>query len=153
MSDPSSQPNGPHEIEAPPALAKDLAALDGPRVFVPPEVDAAIRDAAGRRLRRRRWLRPAGALAAAAAVALVVSVYLPSLNRARMQPGSPVAVVREDVDASGRVDILDAFALARTLETGAVADPRWDVNGDGLVDHGDVDAIAAAAVSVTGGSV
>ena len=57
--------------------------------------------------------------------------------------------VREDIDRNGRVDILDAFALARQIEAGSGRLPDGDINGDGVVDAGDVDAIALKAVALT----
>lgn len=93
---------------------------------------------------------------------------------------APTLAEREDIDHSGRVDILDAFALARMIENqdtriagqrrdargdvGRAADARpnragiteipamFDLNGDGAVDQGDVDAVAMAAVSLKGGA-
>jgi hypothetical protein len=56
----------------------------------------------------------------------------------------------DDVNRDGRVDVLDAFALARAVEAG-VGSPAWDVNRDGAVDESDVDAVALAAVSLGGG--
>src|SRR6185369_1280179 len=55
---------------------------------------------------------------------------------------------REDINRDGRVDVLDAFALARRIETGGTLDPRWDINGDGRVDRADVNVIAARAVNL-----
>lgn len=55
---------------------------------------------------------------------------------------------REDFDRNGRVDILDAFGLARRLEGAAAPGPEWDLNGDGVVDRRDVDVMAMAAVRI-----
>jgi len=131
------------EPELPESLARDLARLCGEAPPVPPSVDAAIALAARRRLAgirvRRRALRWAGA-AAAAAAALVFAVVL---SRPRVQG---------DIDGNGRVDILDAFALAREIE--ARSDPRRDrdLNGDGAVDRADVDLIAMTAVNLDRGA-
>ena len=54
----------------------------------------------------------------------------------------------EDIDGSGRVDILDAFALAKQIKSGRQLDSRWDINSDGGIDDRDVDAVALAAVSL-----
>jgi hypothetical protein len=59
-------------------------------------------------------------------------------------------VAREDVTGDGRVDILDAFALARRIERADVRQP--DLNSDGRVDQRDVEALAARAVRLEGGS-
>ena len=89
----------------------------------------------------------------AAAVALVMWVSWPD-ERSRLAEVAPLASAApadpRDIDRDGRVDILDAFALARRLEgTDAPAD-NWDMNGDGVVDQGDVDSVAMAAVSLKG---
>lgn len=54
----------------------------------------------------------------------------------------------EDFDRSGRVDILDAFAVARMIRDGRNLDLRSDVNSDGRVDLEDVDLIANKAVAL-----
>ena len=61
------------------------------------------------------------------------------------------AFAREDVNHDGRVDILDAFALARQLKAGAARATRFDINGDGVVDERDVASIAARAVRLEKG--
>lgn len=53
-----------------------------------------------------------------------------------------------DIDRSGRVDIIDAFRVARALDRSLPVESAWDVSGDGLVDSTDVDAIAHAGVSL-----
>jgi hypothetical protein len=55
--------------------------------------------------------------------------------------------------ATARVDILDAFLLARRIESGGPLDAGWDINGDGRIDGDDVDAIAFAAVRLGPGPV
>jgi len=55
---------------------------------------------------------------------------------------------KQDLDRSGRVDILDAFYLARQIEKQLELQNQWDVNGDGTVNQNDVDAIASTAVRV-----
>ena len=70
-----------------------------------------------------------------------------------MQPTAlrQLASVPGDFDRSGRVDILDAFALARQLDSDVVP-TLGDFNGDGRIDRADVDAIAMAAVRLTEGT-
>jgi hypothetical protein len=96
-----------------------------------------------------------GALTAAAAALLMVVLIVPRAMRPAAPSGSsgPGAMglapggVREDIDGNGRVDILDAFALARSIRDGGGGGrAEWDVTGDGRVDEADVKAIAAAAV-------
>lgn len=134
-------------------------------------------------VKRRRLglvLRLGGAVGAAAAV-LTLAVWLGQARQAaspeRMatsetqvppvassKPMSPLASssdgtaagrARADFDGSGRVDILDAFALARRLESGRgnAADPAFDLNGDGRVDRRDVDLAALAAVRLERGEL
>ena len=142
---------------------KTVTAVDGLRAafgrgpHVPPELDRAVLSMAQGRLgrRARRVLlvrRTAGVLAAAAAV-LVVVALLPAREETPPTGPSPAPLARHDVDASGRVDILDAFALARRIEAAGDPDAEWDMNVDGAVDGADVDLIAMAAVRLEGGSV
>ncbi len=67
----------------------------------------------------------------------------PSVAR---QPGPAVA---GDVDGSGTLDILDAFALARAVERdGGTPTRGHDFNGDGRVDRQDADWLADRAVAL-----
>jgi hypothetical protein len=58
------------------------------------------------------------------------------------------AYAREDLNHDGNVDILDAFELARKLQSPPFANPTLDINGDGIIDHRDVEVIASHAVSL-----
>jgi hypothetical protein len=147
----------------------DLRALFGPAGTVPPEVDRAILEQARRRLARPRpmiiRLRWAAGIAAAAAV-LVIGVVLynaggPASHQG-IEPGvaqriaserNPLAPAegRADIDNNGRVDILDAFRLARHIEAGDRTERNWDLNGDGRLDRDDVDVVAFAAVRLREG--
>jgi hypothetical protein len=49
------------------------------------------------------------------------------------------------------VDILDAFKLARYVESAERTEKKWDINGDGLVNSNDVDLVASAAVRLDKG--
>jgi hypothetical protein len=49
------------------------------------------------------------------------------------------------------VDILDAFALARQMKGGGDLGAKFDVNGDGKVDEGDVATLATKAVQLERG--
>ena len=157
MADPSAHPDPANEPKVPAALAEALGGLYPPGgQAVPPALDEAIlREArAGFARRRRFWLyaRAAGAAAAAAAAAVVVVVIYLDRDRASPTPVAGTQAVRTgDVDQSGRVDVLDALVLARRVQAGAGGTPRRgdDVNGDGVVDRRDVDAVAVMAVSVS----
>ena len=118
---------------------------------------------------RLRWA--AGTVAAAAVVVIGVVLYQaadhPNPQSAIRNPqsvafhateraistkiGPDLAEGRADIDNSGRVDILDAFRLARHLESRGPAERNWDLNGDGRVDRQDVDAAAFAAVRLDKG--
>ena len=93
----------------------------------------------------------------AAAVAVVAWITMSPARDAKLSQAPQMAAVREDVDSNGRVNILDAFALAREIERrgsdsesggGREGDGarRFDLNNDGAVDRKDVDAVALAAV-------
>jgi len=143
------------DLDAGPPLTGELKSLYSAAPEVPPEVDRAILSAARRELRRRRtrvlvfrW--STAAVAAAASIFIVVSLFrTPAPAPAAGSHGQP-ALAREDLDRNGRVDILDAFALARRVETSPKPEKEYDMNGDGAVDRRDVDAIALAAVSLEG---
>lgn len=147
----------PHDFsdssDAPPRLRAELEGLYVPTPRASTEVDRRIEMAARlhfgqvHRLTRFRRLTPFAA--AAAAIMLAVLWMHPSFA----PPAAPLqlAAGREDVDGNGRIDILDAFTLARHLRAAAALQPQWDITGDGLVDRADVDAIALAAVSLSKG--
>src|SRR6266511_923352 len=135
-------------LQAPEKLLEALNDLQKERIFVPPAVDHAVLRGAREHLRRLKqpqsgwkpWLSWS-AVAACLALAVWLGERFSNLTSAR-----PFA--REDINRDGRVDVLDAFALARRIDTGGTLDPRWDINGDGYVDRADVNAIAAHAVSL-----
>jgi hypothetical protein len=134
-------PRDPDELRT---LASALDDLQPHPPAVPGSVDAAIlsraRLALGRPRRRPvRLFRWAG-VAAAAAAALLLSLFSDWPRPAR----DPM-----DIDRSGRVDILDAFAMARRIETGPSPDAAWDLNRDGRIDRKDVDVVAMAAVKIS----
>jgi hypothetical protein len=153
-----SKPNGQPEddgLGAPPRLQAAFRHLPKERIFVPPTLDEAVLGEARRHLpkrvrRRFDWslLRPW--LPAAAAImflGLLAYLFIGTSFRGPRQP----LFVREDLNHDGRVDILDAFALARALKAGAALDRRLDINGDGVVNERDVATIAAHAVTVQKG--
>ena len=144
-------------------LTADLDALFKPQLSVPPEVDRVILDRAGRHFagrkfaeagrRRLRWLGLWKVAAAAAVVILAFSLNLtnkpePTVHRAVLTKAAAL-----DFDRNGRVDILDAFKLARRIELASYTSADMDINGDGLINRGDVDAVAMAAVSLDKGVI
>jgi len=125
----------PLEIEA--RLRHDAERM---AILVSPTVDEAILSRAQERfagIRRRRSRAKTVWWMSAAACLVALALLANSLSRApRFE--------RADVDRSGRVDILDAFALARRIQQGTAG--GFDLNRDGVVDKLDVDLIAARAV-------
>ena len=108
---------------------------------------AAIRKRATKPLPRsasgRRW-----AIAAAILLALGAITWRFAEQRQPAHTMVGTVAVAGDIDGDGRLDILDAFALARHLETRADLDARDDINHDGHVDQDDVAALARAAVAL-----
>jgi len=143
-------------------LRGELARFEAPPFAIPEEIDRRILWAARKRAlgsrRRPFWRRPAGA---AAAAALVLAGLVSLLQRAPVAPSQPMEMAKaettvaadaggaqvakraraaapapavDDVTRDGRVDILDAFALARS----------------GKAEPGEVERIATRAVSLGG---
>lgn len=140
--------------EASPELVSALKRLPKAPIFIPPTVDEAIVRAAYRRLSppKEPWLKgfPLVRWAlAVAALGMLLAIAPRFLPRTDLGPGA--TLVREDLNQDGRVDILDAFTLARELQTRAHPRPQLDMNGDGVVDERDVAMLAARAVSVERG--
>jgi len=141
-----------------PDLARDLARLAEPHIEVPQSVDDAVMTAARTALARRRRgghsaFRWAAWTAAAAALALAVWVG-GILTQAPVAPevtAMRAPAVAGDLDRSGRVTILDAFALARQIESGQ-SPSSGDINSDGRIDRADVDALAMLAVRLPEGA-
>jgi dockerin type I repeat protein len=134
---------------ATPKLATALKDHHKARIFVPPEVDQAVLARAREHLqqmpKRQPGRRPLMPWAAMAASIVLVAWLVHTLTR----PTAPTAFFApEDINRDGRVDILDAFALTRQIESGATLDARWDITGDGRINRADVDAIASRAVSL-----
>jgi hypothetical protein len=103
--DPTTKP--PETL--PPAIVARLRRLDRSQPIVDPRTDRAVLEAANSyfrarpaRVPHRRWAVP---FAAAATLLLAAILVRPLVFDA--------APARDDVDGSGRVDILDVLALAR----------------------------------------
>ena len=113
------------------------ATIDGFRALAARLTPAPIEVPAGvtrRILQPRRTWKPVAA--AAAAVLVAAGAWFAT------RPALP-----GDVDRSGRVDIVDAYALAIRLKSGQ-PEPGHDLNGDGKVDERDVDEIARRSVAL-----
>ena len=144
-------------VEVSSRLAEDMEALFKPRLSVPPEVDRAVLDRANRHFAGRRFLKTrrrfrwAALWKVAAAAAVVIFAFSLDLHNKPKRTVRYSALDRAEVadfDRNGRVDILDAFKLARQIESGEGAEANLDINGDGLVNRDDVDMVALAAVSL-----
>lgn len=155
----STRPKSDEPFENEPELkvggdfSDDLGVLFSTDKPVPPEVDRVIVGMGRRHLmasKRRRLpvLRWVGAAAAVVLLALGLSFLGSETERSSELAGY---VVRTDVDRNGRVNILDAFALARHVEGTDPKATKWDFNDDGSVDHKDVDLVAFAAVRLDKG--
>lgn len=104
--------------ELPIEVVEGLRRLDTSVAVLTPAVDRRVAEAAAAHFAdrperayptRRRW-----ALAGTLAASLAVGVFL-----VRTQIGTEPPMVAGDIDGSGVVDILDAFALARMSDTAA----------------------------------
>jgi hypothetical protein len=113
----------------PPAIASRLRALDRAQPIVDPRTDRAVLEAASEyfaarpataRARRSRWALPLGAAAAALLTAVL------------MRPLVFDAPPADDIDGSGRVDVLDVLALARMRAAGGDAAGITDARIDEL---------------------
>ena len=74
--------------------------------------------------------------------ASVRAVPAPTADQAPVRPED----LPEDIDANGRVDIVDALVLARRVVDREPLPTRWDFNRDGRVDRSDADVVAILAV-------
>ena len=160
------EPRDPDSIEpkafdpeaAPEPLLRALRALTPPDNGPDPQVflAEARRHFAGARRRRRRLTLAACASAVAALLLVYVGLpwnflHGPEEDRS---PDAGSARLVGDLDRNQRIDILDAFALARALEGSGLTGPSLasaDLSGDGRVDRADVLALARAAVSLDRG--
>lgn len=144
--------NDEKELKASPKLAQALRALQKESIFVPPRVNQAVMKGVQThlaRIRKRKagWNRNTRMAAMATAFVLAGFVTMTLFNFYR-RPG-PDDYAREDLNHDGRVDILDAFQLARELGSGKT--PKMDLNADGRTDASDVEIIARRSVSLEKG--
>ena len=143
--------NENHDWNVNEQFSEDLKALFEPTAPVNAQTDRCVMDEAARRLRHRskpKWKRYWPACAAAAA-AIAAGILFLNDNRPK-DVSAPIAL-KNDANRDGAVDILDAYKLAQQIGANAEIDPKWDTNGDGIVDQKDVDRVAMAAVSLKEG--
>ena len=119
------------------------------------------------RARPHRWKWVAGSVGSLITVILLIAVWPRSPMNSRLSDGSsdfalsaaptPVPAMEAgrssgnvvaDLDHNGRIDILDAFALARCIQSGDVRPEIADLNNDGQLNQRDVDLIAMTAVTL-----
>jgi hypothetical protein len=103
---------------------------------------------------KRRRLRIHWGWRIAAAAAVIILAFSLDLTKQPDQTTDSFSISKtqaEDIDQNGRVDILDAFKLAKHIESADRTETTWDLNGDGLIDRSDVDIVANAAVRLNKG--
>ncbi|NQT01812.1 MAG: hypothetical protein HQ580_07315 [Planctomycetes bacterium] len=139
-------------------FSEDFNILFKPQFSVPPEVDRAVMDRAYQRFTPKHWrhriLQHISIWRIAAAAAVIIFAFSLNLTQKSGPTTSQSLLVEAravDIDRNGRVDILDAFKLARYIESAEHTEKKWDVNGDGLVNGNDVDLVASAAVCLDKG--
>jgi len=141
------QPIEPGEPPPGAPLRRALAALHKEALFIPREVDDTVLAGARPELARLRARHSRGRMAKWLALAACI-VALGALVRLWLPSGGPRPFAREDLNRDGRVDILDAFQLARDIKAGRARKATEDFNGDGRVDAADVQILARRAVSL-----
>jgi hypothetical protein len=134
-------------------FSEDLNILFKPQFSIPPEFDRTITDMAHQQFAPKHWsrciLRHINIWRIAAAAAVIIFAFSLNLTQESGPTTSQSLLVEAravDIDRNGRVDILDAFKLARHVESADHTEKKWDINGDGLVNSNDVDLVASAAV-------
>jgi len=149
-------------------FSEDLNTLFKPQFSVPPELDRAVMDKAHQHFIPKHWrhriFHHISLWRVAAAAAVIIFAFSLNLTQEPGPSTSRTVLVKAqaiDIDRNGRVDILDAFKLARHIESAdriktnlspvsstgqALREQGWDINGDGLVDRNDVDLVALSAV-------
>ncbi|MBW7990348.1 MAG: hypothetical protein FVQ84_10090 [Planctomycetes bacterium] len=139
-------------------FSEDLNILFKPQFSIPPEVERAVMDRAYQHFTQKHWshriLRHISIWRIAAAAAVIILAFSLNLTQ-KPGPTTSQSLLGEaravDIDRNGRVDILDAFKLARYVESAERTETKWDINGDGLVNSNDVDMVASAAVRLDKG--
>jgi len=140
--------------ELPSGLASELKSRYGPVPEIPEAIDRAILADARRHLHqtipvraRSNWRWRLAVIGSSVAAACMLFLAFKS-----QEPQQPANVAHDrgserDLDGNGRVDILDAFAVAREIQSGR-SQPEFDINGDGRLTQADVNEIAQRAVTL-----
>ncbi len=117
----------------------------------------------------RRWIKAAAVLSSVCAALLLVVTQLllpetteveqamevaaldsaPAPEAAKQESAATMGFAADpkDIDENGTVDILDAYLLARRLESGE-SEGHWDFNSDGELNKEDVRLVAQVAVTL-----
>ena len=139
-------------------FSEDLNILLKPQFSIPPEIDRAVMDKVCQQFARKHWsqriLRHINIWRIAAAAAVIILAFSLNLTQKPGPTTSQSLLVEArvvDIDENGRVDILDAFKLARYVESAEHTEKKWDINGDGLINSNDVDLVASTAVRLDKG--
>jgi hypothetical protein len=145
------------EQGGPPALKTGLAGIFGATPAIPAALDqqilAAAREHSIRRNRMRWAIRYAiGSVAAAAAVVLI-AIKTTRHDQPVVQNSAPAVASAEDFNRDGKLDMLDAFLMARKVAANEALEKEWDFNRDGTIDSKDVDVVAFSAVKIKGGDL
>ena len=140
------------EKGGPPSLKAGLGGLfPTPAVsrFRDEQILAAARQQLSRRNRMRWVIRYAVGSVAAAAVILIAikTTHVTHREQASFEADRTVASA-EDVNRDGKLDILDAYFMARKVAANETLSKEWDFNRDGAVDNKDVDVVAFSAVKI-----
>ncbi len=186
MDDPIK--NQSQDEGVPEALRDELARVYAPGepIEVPAEIDQNIAQMARWRLSERvvatagkprglSWAKPDAVgrrrifpmrlvtISAAAAALLLVVLVAPRLMKQPTTSGTiaqgTTIVLPGDIDADGRVDIVDALVLSKLVAkdptiAGHLSEkqPNLDFNADGVVDQADAVAVRAMVVKLEGGA-
>jgi hypothetical protein len=149
-------------LQFPDKLIEDIKNLHKQTAQIPPEVDRTIINRAHEHFAqkefnktKKRRFRLVHLWKVAAAAAVIILAFSLDLTHKSEQQFSLSSISYEDqdtdIDRNGRVDILDAFTLAKQIESDRYNEAECDINGDGMVDNKDIDAVALAAVRLDKG--
>lgn len=138
------------EQGGPPSLKAGLGGLF-PTVavsrFTDERILAAARQQSIRRNRMRWTIRYAIGSVAAAAAVILIAIKMTHREQPSFEADRTVATAK-DVNRDGKLDILDAYFMARKVAANEPLTKEWDFNNDGAVDNKDVDVVAFSAVKI-----
>ena len=143
------------EQGGPPGLRVGLTSIYGSMPAIGRSMDErilnAVRQESIRRNRMRWVIRYAIGSVAAAAAVILIAIKMTHHDQPTINNSTASVATTEDVNHDGKLDILDAFLMARKVAANEPLTKEWDFNHDGTVDTKDVDVVALAAVKLKGG--